>query len=302
MTKLKEASSLVDDLKSGASEKRHELGIKQKEADIALQNISTAMADASQQKQQMLDLNNLADKEKRKIAERKSVIDEQLKGVQPLIEQAKEAVGCIRPKDLGEISALRAPPETVRDILEATLTLMGIFDTSWQTMKNFLRKRTFRDDIIAFDAREISLEARAQAKAKVKHCATSFTETQAKRASTAAAPLAQWVKAQLQYAEALDEVAPLEKENSKLVSGLANVQKKQDILAGQLSVHDQKIASLKSEFEAKTGIATKLELGLKNAESTCNKAGSLIGKLSEEKVRWQQEEQFYSAFGNLKNN
>ena len=200
LTKLKEASVLVDNLKSGASEKRHELGIKQKEADIALQNISSAMADASEQKQQMLELNNLADKEKRKIAERKAVIDEQLKDVQPAIDAAKEAVGCIRPKDLGEISALRAPPETVRDILEATLTLMGIFDTSWQTMKNFLRKRTFRDDIIAFDAREISMEARAQAKAKVKHCATSFTEAQAKRASTAAAPLAQWVKAQLSYA------------------------------------------------------------------------------------------------------
>ena len=78
-----------------------------------------------------------------------------------------------------------------------------------------------------------------------------------------------------------------------MVSGLANVQKKQDILAGQLAVHDDKIAKLKSEFEDKTGIATKLELGLKQAEATCNKASSLIGKLSEEKVRWQQEEQFY---------
>ena len=49
--------------------------------------------------------------------------------------EAQKAVGSIKNETLGEIRALRAPPNTIRDILEGVLRLMGIFDTSWVSMK-----------------------------------------------------------------------------------------------------------------------------------------------------------------------
>ena len=55
--------------------------------------------------------------------------------VEPLIKEAKKAVGSIKSETLGEIRALRAPPDIIRDILEAVLRLMGILDTSWVSMK-----------------------------------------------------------------------------------------------------------------------------------------------------------------------
>ena len=55
--------------------------------------------------------------------------------MQPLISAAKQAVGNINPKTLSEIRALRNPPEVIRDILEGVLRLMGIFDTTWVSMK-----------------------------------------------------------------------------------------------------------------------------------------------------------------------
>ena len=51
------------------------------------------------------------------------------------VQEAKRAVGNIKPESLTEIRSLRAPPETVRDILEGVLRLMGTFDTSWNSMK-----------------------------------------------------------------------------------------------------------------------------------------------------------------------
>ena len=51
------------------------------------------------------------------------------------------------------IRSLRAPPDAIRDILEGVLQLMGIFDTSWVSMRSFLAKRGVKEEIISFDAR-----------------------------------------------------------------------------------------------------------------------------------------------------
>lgn len=46
-----------------------------------------------------------------------------------------------------QVRSLRAPPDVVRDVLEGVLRLMGIADTSWSAMKNFLSKRGVKEDI-----------------------------------------------------------------------------------------------------------------------------------------------------------
>ena len=83
----------------------------------------------------MEDLKKQASAENKKLAKRKLEIDSELSEIEPLVREAKEAVGNIRPETLGEIRSLRAPPDTIRDILEGVLRLMGIFDTSWVSMK-----------------------------------------------------------------------------------------------------------------------------------------------------------------------
>ena len=78
---------------------------------------------------------------------RKEDIDKELAEVEPLIEEAKRAVADIKPEALSEVRSMRAPPEAVRDILEGVLRLMGIQDTSWNSMKTFLAKRGIKEDI-----------------------------------------------------------------------------------------------------------------------------------------------------------
>ena len=78
---------------------------------------------------------------------RKKVIDEELAEIEPLVSEARSAVSDIRNEALAEIRSLRAPPETIRDILEGVLRLMGILDTSWTSMKIFLAKRGIKEEI-----------------------------------------------------------------------------------------------------------------------------------------------------------
>jgi len=89
-----------------------------------------------------------AEKENARIEKQKKVIEEQLKEVEPLIKAAQAAVGSIKNDDLTIIRSLRAPPEVIRDILEAVLLFMGIYDSSWQSMRrwdllSFLNKEMF---------------------------------------------------------------------------------------------------------------------------------------------------------------
>ena len=72
-----------------------------------------------------------------KLEKRKKAIDIELSDIEPLIREAKDAVGNIKPDSLSEIRSLRMPPDVIRDILEAVLRLMGIFDTSWVSMKRY---------------------------------------------------------------------------------------------------------------------------------------------------------------------
>lgn len=67
--------------------------------------------------------------------------------MEPLIQEARAAVGNIKTESLSEIRSLRAPPEIIRDILEGVLKLMGTQDTSWNSMKTFLAKRGVKEEI-----------------------------------------------------------------------------------------------------------------------------------------------------------
>lgn len=64
-----------------------------------------------------------------------------------MLAEARSAVGNIKSESLSEIRSLRAPPDVIRDILEGVLRLMGIQDTSWNSMKTFLAKRGVKEDI-----------------------------------------------------------------------------------------------------------------------------------------------------------
>lgn len=109
--------------------------------------ISSTMKNASQHKEEMESLKDKTEKENEQLKIRKKEIELELADVEPLIQEARSAVGNIKSESLSEIRSLRAPPEVIRDILEGVLRLMGIQDTSWNSMKTFLAKRGIKEEI-----------------------------------------------------------------------------------------------------------------------------------------------------------
>ena len=84
----------------------------------------------------------------------------ELSELMPIVDQSKSAVSAIKPGSLAKMKALEAPPDVIRDILERVLRLVGIYDTSWNSMKAFLSKRGGKEEICQIVVRNLSKDAR----------------------------------------------------------------------------------------------------------------------------------------------
>ncbi|KAI0210443.1 Cytoplasmic dynein 2 heavy chain 1 [Lamellibrachia satsuma] len=286
VSKLNEAKELVDNLKRKAAEQSLVLAEKQTEADNSLKEITTTMQNASEQKMEMETLQKQAAEENKKLGLRKKDIDVELAEIEPLVREAKKAVGSIKTETLGEIRALRAPPVVIRDILEGVLSLMGIFDTSWVSMKSFLAKRGVKEEIQTFDARKVSPDIRQSVEELLRRNKDSFDPKNAKRASTAAAPLAAWVRANVKFSYVLEKIQPLETEQAQLQKNLQKAESRMEKLSKALSEVDRKVEGLKGKFEKTTMEAAKLKVELEKAQETIDAAENLVGKLDGEYRRW----------------
>ncbi|XP_064610087.1 cytoplasmic dynein 2 heavy chain 1-like isoform X3 [Liolophura sinensis] len=289
VAKLNEAKELVDDLKRKAGEESVLLAEKQAEADGALREITVSMQNASEQKQEMEVLKGQAAEENVKLEKRKRAIDSELAEVEPLVKEAKAAVGSIKSESLSEIRALRAPPDVIRDILEGVLRLMGIFDTSWVSMKSFLAKRGVKDEIQTFDARRITPEIRKSVEDLLKKTKGSFEPQNAKRASAAAAPLAAWVTANVKFSYVLEKIEPLEKEQAGLLRNLQKAESRMEKLSHALNEVDEKVAQLRNRFEKLTKEAAELKIKLDKENETIQAAETLVSKLDGEYERWSSQ-------------
>jgi dynein heavy chain 2 len=289
LSKLQDASSYVDKLSNDARIQQKELALKQSQADAALKQITDSMVEAAEQKKEMESLQETLREEEIKIVARKQAVELELAEVEPVIRAAKAAVGEIRAESLSEIRSLRAPPPAIRDVLEAVLRLMGNLDMSWNSMKSFLGQRTVKEEILNFDVRSISRSTREAVAELIRKNQNSFEESVIKRASLAAAPLAMWVKANIQYAIVAEKVAPLEQDLKTLSNSLEESRNRVTKLRDGLQQVDSKVAALKEDFSVRTREAETLKAGLERAMEIMQRAQGLLEKLSGEGQRWSQQ-------------
>eukprot|EP00051_Salpingoeca_urceolata_P021875 m.349048 g.349048 ORF g.349048 m.349048 type:complete len:4259 (-) comp19881_c0_seq4:199-12975(-) len=294
LDKLSDAAGLVDDLKRKAHEQGKLLAEKQKEADQALHEIQASMVKASTQKAEVETIKTQLGQEELKLAQRTKAIETELSDVQPLVDAAKKAVGTISSDALSEIRSLRAPPDVIRDILQGVLTLMGILDTSWVSMKSFLAKRGVKEDIVSFDPRKITPTVRSNVEKLLRERGGSFEDAAAKRASRAAAPLAKWVKASLQYASVLERIEPLELEHAGLKQNLDESREKVATLQHELNQLDAQVKELRARFETCTNDHARLKIEVDREAAVITAAEQLLGKLDGERVRWADQVQAFS--------
>jgi len=252
----------------------------------ALEMISFTMRNANEQKSSMLELKQQTQKSSEQLKIRQKEIQQELAEVEPILAEASNAVGQIKSEALSEIRSLRAPPEAVRDILEGVLRLMGIRDTSWNSMKTFLAKRGVKEDIRSLDPARISPENCEAVERLLLAKGDSYEAKNAKRASAAAAPLAAWVQASVRYSRVIQSIKPLEREQNELQKNLNAAEDEMQELASGLDDVDKRVKQLSAKLQTYTQEAAVLELKLQEASGTLQAAELLVEKLSAEYTTW----------------
>ncbi|XP_028896482.2 cytoplasmic dynein 2 heavy chain 1 [Zeugodacus cucurbitae] len=293
--KLAAAHNVVDTLKSNASQQEEALAEKRKLANDALEMISATMRSANDQKTNMLELKKKTQESSEQLKERQKEIQKELAEVEPILAEASTAVGQIKSEALSEIRSLRAPPETIRDILEGVLRLMGIRDTSWNSMKTFLAKRGVKEDIRSLDPAHINPDNCAAVEKLLDAKAESFEMKNAKRASAAAAPLAAWVKASVRYSKVIQSIRPLEREQNELQRNLDVAEGEMQSLMSGLDDVDNRVKQLSAKLNSYTQEAAVLEIKLDDARKTLHAAEVLIGKLNSEFHTWSMQLEEYKT-------
>jgi len=287
LSKLQEAAVTVDELTTNAIAKRKVLAEKQQLADEAMTNITEALEGATERREAVEELTKQIAEKTEVLTVQKGEIENELAEVQPLLDEAAKAVSGVSTKDLGEIKSLKTPPEPIRDVLSGVLTLLGIQDTSWNSMKIFLGKRGVIDNIVNFDAHQVKPKIRNKTAKILKEKARSFEPKVIFKVSKAAAPLAAWVTATVRFATVIDRVQPLTKKLKEATAFLDESQSKLDANQAELDVIDERVSKLKDEFAALTSEAEQLRIDLEKTEITLEKAQNLLGKLDGERTRWE---------------
>ncbi|KFB35182.1 AGAP010790-PA-like protein [Anopheles sinensis] len=287
--KLSETHRVVEKLKIEAQEKQQALAEKRKLANQSLEMISNTMHSANDKKTELLELQRQTQESSEKLIERKRAIEEELSLVEPTLREASAAVGQIKTEALSEIRSLRAPPEIVRDILEGVLRLMGIRDTSWNSMKTFLAKRGVKEDIRSLDPSRIGPENCAAVEKLLQAKADSYEQRNAKRASAAAAPLAAWVIANVKYAKVMQSIKPLEREQNQLKENLDQAEAEMQSLSSGLDNVNDTVRSLSEQLNVYTQEAAMLEIKLDEAKNTLHTAEILVQSLNTEYTSWSKE-------------
>ncbi|KAL3676900.1 hypothetical protein R1sor_026848 [Riccia sorocarpa] len=289
LSKLASGASQVEQLSQEAAVQEKLLVTKQRQAEESLQKITRSMEALTTNKAEVEKLKSGLYTEEAQLQCRKESIEDELRKVQPQVDAARKAVGQIRSDHLNEIRSLKIPPEAIRDVLEGVLRLMGNFDTSWLSMKKFLASRTVKEEIMNFDARKVKRELYLDVQKLLNRKPSSFDHATIYHVSVAAAPLAAWVKANVQYAVVLDQIRPLQEHIQELTKSLEASRTRIQQCEQDLEAVDMNVAALKAEFSSRTGEAEVVKLNLQKATAKVKSAMDLLAKLSGEKLRWENQ-------------
>ena len=175
-------------------------------------------------------------------------INFELKDVQPTVDAAKKAVGSISKSDLNELRTLKMPPEAIIDVLQVVLKMMGQDRANWPEIRQFLSGRGVLESLMEFDARSISSSQRDELGKLIAKRSNSFEKNTIYRASLAAGPIADWLKAMIMYSEVLEKIKPLETQKNKLQKRLNDAMNRLDECRVQLNELDGKVVELKNNF------------------------------------------------------
>ena len=290
LTKISKAEGYIKDLTTTGEKKRIEMKIKQEESDSYLLKIEKIYDSTKLKKEEMLKIEQKIKEEEKHVVKRKKEVHQELSNVMPFVEKAKEEISTISKANLNELRMMPNPPKKIVDVLTALLLMLGFKKVNWLEMKKFLGKKSVLDDILNFDPRGISNKLFVELSNFIFKKKNSFDKASIYRASKAAGPIAEYIKAVLKLRDTYKRIEPLEENLEEIEEILRISNEKLNESKNNVDSINEKIEMLKKDFVNKTGEAEICKKELEKITKKILKGKELLNSLKDEKERWSCRE------------
>ncbi|SCV72617.1 BQ2448_4154 [Microbotryum intermedium] len=287
LDKLRTTVVQVEELRKSLAIKRGQLEAKNAEANDKLKRMVADQQDAEQKKVASIEMQAALERQKKEIAERKSLVMGELADAEPAVEEAQSAVSNIKKQQLTEVRSMANPPEAVKLAMESVCTILGFQIDSWKTVQSIIRRDDFIASIVNFDtASSMTRQLREKMRREYLSRPTFNFET-VNRASKACGPLCKWVIAQVNYSDILDKVGPLRDEVMALENRAETTKHQASAIITMIAELEARIASYKDEYALLISETQMIKTEMERVQQRVDRSITLLDSLGSEKTRWE---------------
>ena len=294
LKRIKETVLQVDELRKELAVKKTSLTTANDEANIKLQAMLKGQQDAEQKKKQSTEMRAKLEIQLKACAEKKAEVEHDLAGVEPAVEEAKNAVKSIKKNNLQELKALNNPPPGVKLALEAVCMLLGEASSEWSQIRKTIVKDGFIASIVNFDSELIPDKTRKTFRTNFLNN-PDYSFEKINKASKACGPLVKWASAQINYSDMLKRVDPLRQELKSLMNETEKNKKESADMDSLITELVMKIEEYKKEYATLIGRAEAIKTEMTTVESKVNRSEGLLANLGSERERWQESSTSFQA-------
>eukprot|EP00051_Salpingoeca_urceolata_P022682 m.374607 g.374607 ORF g.374607 m.374607 type:complete len:4614 (-) comp20005_c1_seq14:242-14083(-) len=286
LQKIQSTFEEVTELQKSLDGKRKELEAKNALANEKLQQTVAAQQSAEEKKTQSEALGRDLEVKQKDAQEKKQSVTAELAEVEPMVQEAKDAVQGIKRQHLQEIRALHNPPTAIKLAMESIMCLLGEGEMDWKAIRTAIVRDDFINRILDFDSQMISEETRKEMDSRfIKN--SDYSAERADRASKACGPLVKWAIAQCSYAKMLHSIEPLRNELQSLETETALMREQQEEVKVLVSELEQSIGVYKDEYAVLISDVQAIKTDLSTVSSKVERSIKLLDSLSSERTRWE---------------
>ncbi|XP_034246592.1 dynein heavy chain, cytoplasmic-like isoform X2 [Thrips palmi] len=294
LDKIAETVLHVEELQKSSKVISQELAAMNEAANAKLEQMEKDRQEAEKKKVESQDIQADIERQTVDISEKRDAVKMKLAQVEPAVIDAKQAVKNINNKELDEVRSFNNPSALVAMVLESICVLLGENATNWNAVRTFVRRRDFKSIVSNFKTEDIA-DAVRQKMHETYLSRPDYNFEKIRNANRACGKLVKWAIAQVQYADMLQKLKPLQDELGSLEQQASKNENKAEDLKKQIAQLEQSVESSINEHNQLTSQAKALQTDLKNVQAKVDRSTQLLESLVFERKRWQASRETFRS-------
>lgn len=295
LDKLQATVEQVEELRASLASKQARLEAANQEANDRLQRMVEQQQAAEMEREASLALQEALHKQEAMLEEQRASVLDELAEAEPAVLHAQAAVSNIKKQHLSEVRSMANPPAPVKLAMESVCILLGHYIDGWKSVQSILRRDDFISTVVHLDTAHALPRAIRE---RVRHeylDRREYNYEAIHRASTACGPLAQWVMAQVRYADILERIGPLRERVAALEDEAAATRAEAAQAQETLAAIEKSIGAYKREYADLIRETQALTHEMEAVQKRVQRSMQLLEGLSGERERWEQGREAFQA-------